>query len=174
MSTEAEAQRRALVLDERLDGAVRDFVLPDPKKLFLSLRNYLQQRADEGRAQNVFHKIRLLRENGVATVNLGPSIDKGHTEQHFIFASGARLSFWLSLRGEKRNWRLLAYRFHLHLPRAPFEFLRFDLNEKGHPEPLREPRCHVHLGPNVRLPFLVLPPVDLLDRLFFVVEPAFR
>jgi hypothetical protein len=174
-----EAQKRAFELEGRIDAAVREIVLPDPRKLFGSLRTYLQQRADEGHPQrplSVYDKIRLHQEDGVAEINLGPSIDKGKTDQHFLFGSGARLSFGLSVKVEKASSRLIAYRFQLHLPaNALFDFLRFDLNREKHLDPLREPRCHIHLGTSdVRVLSVVLGPVDLLDRVFFVVEPAFR
>ena len=176
MSTEGRAQKRALLVEGRIDAAVRDLILPAPTALFVNLRAYLQERAERGVPQSLQDKIRLRRESGAAAITLGPSIDKGETEQHFLFASGARLSFSLSLREETAGSRLIAYRYHLHLgSKAQFESLRFDLNKEQRANPLREPRCHVHLGTaDVRLPGIVLDPFELLDRLFFVVEPGFR
>src|ERR1017187_3895315 len=49
---------------------------------------------------------------------------------------------------------------------------RFDLNDKAHDSPLHEPRCHYHPGVDeVRLPCPVLTPLEVLDRIFLVIEP---
>jgi hypothetical protein len=164
------------VVEGRIDGAVRNLILPAPTDLFRSLRAYLQQRAERGAGQNVQDMIRLHRERNAAAITLGPSIDKGETDKHFLFPSGARLSFFLSLKAVEAGSRLIAYRYHLHLgSNARFEFLRFDLNKEQNANPLREPRCHIHLGTaNVRVPAVVLDPFELLDCLFFVLEPGFR
>jgi len=49
--------------------------------------------------------------------------------------------------------------------------LRFDLNDAPHPDPLGEPRCHLHPGVDeIRLPFSLHHPIEILDRIFFVLE----
>ena len=49
---------------------------------------------------------------------------------------------------------------------------RFDLNDKAHDSPLHEPRCHYHPGADdVRLPCPALTPLEVLDRIFLVIEP---
>jgi hypothetical protein len=176
LSIEGQTRDRALAVEGRIDAAVRNLIHPAPGALFRGLRTYLQQRADRGRSQNVHGKIQLLEKSDVAAITLGPSIDKGETDKHFLFASGARLSFGLNLKAEEAGSRLIAYRYHLHLrPNTHFEFLRFDLNQEQHMDPLREPRCHIHLGTaNVRVASVVLDPFELLDRLFLVVEPTFQ
>jgi hypothetical protein len=68
---------------------------------------------------------------------------------------------------------LAAYRFQLNLPdgNSP-SFYRFDLNPEAHETPLFEPRCHLHPGlEEVRLPCPVLTPLEVLDRIFLVIEP---
>lgn len=104
---------------------------------------------------------------------MGPSIDKGPTDLHFNLESGARLSFGITLREGNGRCSLVAYRFQLNLPETQSPpFYRFDLNEKGHESPLTEPRCHYHLGvEDVRLPCPALTPLDVLDRVFMVIEP---
>jgi hypothetical protein len=177
LSVSEETLQRAAVLEERIEEELSKLpALPPPSELFRILRHYLQQRADEDHpGNNVFGLIRLQRERNKARIHLGPSIDKGPTSTHFRFASGARLSFGVSLRDVRQHSDLVAYRFHMAPPKkSPFLALRFDLNETGHANPLYEPRCHFHLGGDVRLPCPVLNPLEVLDRIFYVLEPAFR
>jgi hypothetical protein len=50
--------------------------------------------------------------------------------------------------------------------------VRFDLNPEPHEDPLFEPRCHLHPGlEGVRLPTPALTLSEVLDRIFFVLEP---
>ncbi len=96
------------------------------------------------------------------------------TESCYYLESGSRLSFGITLRERNRRCALVAYRFQLSLPGEQFPaFFRFDLNDKPHDTPLFEPRCHVHPGiDDVRLPCPPLAPLEVLDRVFFVIEPA--
>ena len=170
-----EAQLRAQELDRRLEESVSELVLPPSTELLRRLRKYLQNREDEGHPQkNIIKQIRI--DETRSQINLGPSIDKGPTDDHFVFSSGARLSFGVSLKIEKKGAQLLAYRFDLRLPPgSALEFIRFDLNDERHPDPLHEPRCHTHAGAeDVRIPSLILSPMEILDRIFFAVEPSFR
>jgi hypothetical protein len=99
-------------------------------------------------------------------------MDKGPTPQHFHFDSGARLSFGLTLRGVDRGSQIVSFRYHFVFPdgRSP-QFLRFDLNDAPRTDPLAEPRCHLHPGlKDVRLPFPLHNPIEILDRIFFVLE----
>lgn len=126
---------------------------------------------------NVYTTLKMTPSSAsVISINLGPSIDKGPTPGHFRLDSGARLSFGVTLQQSGSTSSLVAVRFHLHLPagRSP-EYLRFDLNPQARADPLSEPRCHLHAGlDKVRLPLPVLSPFEVLDRVFFVVEPALQ
>jgi hypothetical protein len=111
--------------------------------------------------------------SGLVLITLGPQFDAGLTPTHFRFDSGARLSFGITLRPGIGVSFLASFRFHFHFEagHSP-EFLRFDLNHEKHAAPLGEPRCHLHPGMNdVRLPLPVLDVFEILDRIFFVIEP---
>jgi hypothetical protein len=110
--------------------------------------------------------------NGVWLITLGPTIDKGLTLDHFKFDSGARLSFGLTLREHEHSTRLVSFRFQYQLPDGTSpNFLRFDLNPAAHENPLTEPLCHLHPGlEDVRLPLSLHDPLEILDRIFFVVD----
>jgi hypothetical protein len=172
--SQEDARRRAAELDEKLVIGSQTLILPAPKTLFFQIRRYLEEQGRRHSVVNAGNLVRFEPEQDTAAIELGPQIDKGPTAQHFSFRSGARLTFGVTVRKLEEGAGLLSYRFYLRLPeRCPLTFLRFDLNAKPHEDPLREPRCHIHLGlEHVRVPSLVLSPLEVLDRLFFVIEPA--
>ena len=110
----------------------------------------------------------------VAEIEIGPRIDKGSTPEHFHFDSGARLSFGLTLREVNGGSQVVSFRYHYALPEGQSpQYLRFDLNDAPQADPLAEPRCHIHPGiDDARLPFAVHHPLEILDRIFFVLEKA--
>jgi len=69
-----------------------------------------------------------------------------------------------------------AYRFdcrHDDATRLPL--IRFELRKDPHDEPLREPLAHFHPGlEDIRLPTGLVDPFEVLDLLFFVVEPELQ
>lgn len=167
MSLEDEARQRALSLDRALSERASQIVMGRPTGVFLRLRAYLEHQASKLKRTEP-------DRNGLVSICLGPAFDKGPTPEHFLFDSGTRLSFWLMLHEENGESSLVAYSFRYWLPsgRSP-EFLRFDLNRESHPDTLKKPRCHLHPGlDQVRLPLPVLDPFEVLDRIFFVIEPA--
>jgi len=169
------ARELAEALDTKTDSELGGLRLGTPSQVLTQIRAYLQRRSDTMNVRNnPIQLLKLYRSNGFAQIDLGPSIDKGPTPDHFRFDSGARLSFGITLRDVERGSQVVAFRYHYEfrdgqLPR----YLRFDLNEEPHSDPLREPRCHLHPGiDDVRIPFSVHNPIEILDRIFFVVERA--
>ena len=122
---------------------------------------------------NVYRIYRTDTNHDVTSISVGPALDKGATDSHFYLESGSRLSFAITLRESSDRCSLIAYRFHLSLPanQSP-SFYRFDLNDKAHDSPLFEPRCHLQPGiDELRLPCPALTPLEVLDRIFLVIEP---
>ncbi len=165
----------------RLDGGLENFLslikLPSSRDTMAQLRTYLSNQNVELGNKNIVQKILKKEMNGeIMQILLGPTIDKGPHDSHFCFESGSRLSFSISLREQGGHCSLLAYRFQINFPESSqLPFYRFDLNRDAHETPLFEPRCHYHPGLNdVRLPCPPLAPLDVLDRIFLVVEPAYR
>ena len=169
------AHARAVALDSRTDKELGERMFGSPSTLFSEIRAYLYRRSDEIYTKNEPHGlVQLFNANGSADITLGPMIDKGDTPEHFHFDSGARLSFALTLRQRERGWQLLTFRYHYQLPasRSP-EYIRFDLNKATDPNPLSEPRCHLHPGlEEVRIPIPLHDPFEILDRIFFVLEKS--
>lgn len=171
-----EASRKASNLDEACSNQIDGLLLGAALGVFIRLRAYLQHHANEMDARNdVATLIKMTKDHsGLVLITLGPQFDSGLTPAHFRFDSGARLSFGIALRPGIGASFLVSFRFHLHFAGGQIpEFLRFDLNREKHAVPLSEPRCHLHPGMNeVRLPLPVMDVFEILDRIFFVIEPT--
>lgn len=169
------ARQRAAGLDSNTHDALTALRLEPPRELFTHIRGYLFRRCQEMKTENNAYKLLSYRpSNDLAEIELGPMIDKGPTPDHFRFDSGARLSFGLILREVDGRSEVVSFRYHYVFPdgQSP-QYLRFDLNKAPHDDPLAEPRCHLHPGiDDVRIPFSVHNPIDILDRIFFVLERA--
>jgi hypothetical protein len=169
------APERAVALDGGLQRLMESIILPSSRDVIAQIRTYLlSQNADAGNRNNVYQILKVVHSRDLVFITLGPPFDKEPTECHYYLASGSRLSFGVTLRESNGRCALVAYRFQLSLPGEQLpSFFRFDLNDKPHDAPLFEPRCHVHPGvDDVRLPCPPLAPLEVLDRVFFVIEPA--
>jgi len=162
--------RRAQGRDHHLSQLHSAIRLEPPKRVWQQIRAYLIARQDDGHPGTDLHKIKLAESTDETLINLGPTIDKGQIDGHFVMKSGARLSFGLTLRSDSRhNSSIVAYRFDY---RTEETVLRFDLNEEIHQNSLREPRGHLHPGSDdTRVPTPALEPIEILDILFFAIEP---
>jgi hypothetical protein len=171
--TVERARKLAEALDLKTESDLANLQLDTPRQLFTQIRAYLQRRTDGMNVRNNPHRLlRLYPSNGFAQIDLGPTIDKGPTPEHFSFDSGARLSFGLTLREVEDGSQVVSYRYHFVFPdgQSP-QYLRFDMRDAPHPDPLIEPRCHLHPGiDDVRIPFSVHHPIEILDRIFFGLE----
>ena len=171
-----EARKRAAQLDVRLEADLEKLSLPGPEEFFREVRLYLDERSRRLQLkQNIVQLVHKRASGDEFVIELGPAFDKGDTETHFHFPSGARLSFGITLRKQGSAALTVAYRFCLRLPASSgTECFIFNLNREPHPDPVQEPRFHVHPGfPHFRIPVPALSPLDVLDRIFFVIEPAF-
>jgi hypothetical protein len=168
------APTRARMLEERYEKDLASLGLPSARDVAAQVRTYLQHEdAVLSRKNNPLRLVKQTASQGITSITLGPTIDKGPTDRHFYLESESRLSFIIEIREMHGRCSLLAYRFHLALPdgMSP-SFYRFDLNSQAHGSPLTEPRAHYHVGmKDVRLPSPVLNPLEVLDRIFRVIEP---
>ncbi len=169
------ARQRAVALDSNTHVALTALRLEPSREVFTQIRGYLFRRSQEMKTGNNAYKLLSYHPSkDLAEIELGPSIDIGPTPEHFHFDSGARLSFGLTLREVNRGSQLVAFRYHYEFPDGQsLQYLRFDLNDGPHSDPLAEPLCHLHPGiADVRIPFSVHHPIEILDRIFFVLERA--
>ncbi len=177
MSGEAwDANARARLLDERVAEELERIELA--RDFHGQLRFYLQRMTDRGFCKKP--RLEQLRTpEGHTRIGVGPPIYRAPCQDCLIFKSGARLSFGITLRADGSLNNLVSYRFHLQLLQSSgLQFVRIDLNDLNSPnrqyEPLEMPRSHIHPGfENVHVPFPVMHPLDVLDRIFHVIEPRF-
>jgi len=167
----------AKALEARTEADLASISLPHPHEYFSKIRIYLQRMTDTGRTRN---GVRVLSQrslqNGDTQINAGPTILRKPCESCIQFRSGAQLSFGVTLRFDGRQTTLLSYRFSLSLlPASGLRFVRIDLNApKEAYDPLHMPRCHIHPGfENIHIPFPVMEPIEVLDRIVHVIEPHF-
>lgn len=167
----------ALALEARTESELANIAFPPPHEYFSQTRLYLQRTTDTGRTRNGVHLLsRHSAGNGDTQINAGPTIFREPCDNCIKFKSGAQLSFGVTLGLDGARTTLLAYRFYLSLlPASGLKFVRIDLNaRKADYDPLQMPRCHIHPGfENVHIPFPVMSPIEVLDRIVHVIEPHF-
>jgi hypothetical protein len=174
VSLAEEAHKRALELDLLLESQIPSVELGSSVELLRQLRAYLEkQDRVAGTGNNVMKLLKQVTDrSGKAQINLGmPSKDR--SSEAFVLRSGSRLNFGITVQENGNASYLLAYRFQVQLPQGHSpQYLRFELIPKQHDKPLQEARCHLHPGArDMRIPLPVLSPFEILDRVFFVVEP---
>lgn len=171
-----DANAAAVLFERRTDSNLDVLNLPAPHACFREIRFYLQRMTDTGRTTNGTRALsQRVVDTGEMQITAGPSIFREPSENCVEFRSRAKLAFGVTLRVENARTRLLSYRFHLQLlPTSGIRFVRIDLNPVGHNDPLQVPRSHIHPGfPQIHLPYPVMTPLEVLDRIFHVIEPAF-
>ena len=167
-----DAQKRAIALNLRMDSETDAYELEEARAFLTQIRSFLLSNEQQQVSNNIHTLLKRTENNGVVDIVLGPQIDKGPSEGHFKFDTGARLSFGITIRRERRKAKLHSYRFHYVFPdgHSP-AFIRFDLNPRGDRTPLEESRCHLHPGiDKTRIPSRVLSPIVILDRVFYVLD----
>ena len=167
----------AKALEARTETYLANIDLPPPHEYFQLIRIYLQRATDTGHTRNGAHLLsRCSLDNGDTQIDAGPTIFREPCESCIQFHSGAQLSFGITLGFDGTRTSLLSFRFHLALlPTSGLRFVRIDLNgPKDIYDALHMPRCHIHPGfEGVHIPFPVMTPIDVLDRLVHVIEPHF-
>ena len=176
MNPRADAEGRARARDRQIQASLDELTVPAPRHLLTQIRAYLLEMRDRGGhpGNRVEAALKSETSKGRVLINLGPTIDRGPEEDHFYFTSGARLSFGISVKPEGSKGRLVSYRFDYRLSEpAPLPMIRFELRDSPHEKPLSEPLAHFHPGiENFRLPTGLVDPFEVLDLLFFVIEPS--
>lgn len=178
MNPRNDAEERARRRDQQIQAKLDEYRVPKPKELRTQIRAYLLWQRDEaGHPGNgIESELKLKPSGGRVLINLGPTVDHGPEPHHFYFASEARLSFGIEVESEGSRSRLISYRFDYRQDKVPrMPLIRFELRKSAHHDPLREPRAHFHPGiEDLRLPTDLVNPFDVLDLLFFVIDPHLR
>lgn len=115
-------------------------------------------------------------EHGNAILDWGHSMDPAAPPDAIRFRSGATLGFIISLREMADSSRLLSASFNLLLPsKVGLEFLRIHIEGKTPGDSVVKSRSHMHPGfQHVHVPFPVMDPRAILDRIAWEFVPKFR
>ena len=91
------------------------------------------------------------------------------------FVDGGRLLFNIQLENSQRGSLVKRFRFHLHLPPSRnIKMVRIHLNPETWHDPLRVPRCHLHIGDSqAHIPFPIMNPRLILSLVCEHIEPDF-
>jgi hypothetical protein len=91
------------------------------------------------------------------------------------FADGGRLLFDIQLEESQRGWVVEQFKFELHLPSSRnINMVRIELNSQASHDPLRVPRCHLHVGDSgAHIPFPIMNPRLILSLICEHIEPDF-
>jgi hypothetical protein len=167
-----DAQNRAIALNLKIDHEANAHELEEVGTFLTRIRSHLLSNEQQEVSNNIQALLKRTENRDMVNIVLGPQIDKGPSEGHFKFDTGARLSFGITIRRERKKSRLHSYRFHYVFPEGHSpSFIRFDLNPSGDRAPLEESRCHLHPGLDAtRIPSRVLGPLEVLDRVFYVLD----
>jgi hypothetical protein len=167
----------AKALDARTAAEIDGFALAAPNDCLREIRVYLQRMTDLRKTTNGAHVLSIRQaENGDSQIDAGPTVFREPCINCIHFRSGADLSFGVTLRHRGGKTTLVSYRFHVQLlSSSGLRFIRIDLNpHKEVYDALRIPRSHMHPGfEGLHIPFPVMRPLEVLDRIFHVIEPHF-
>jgi len=83
------------------------------------------------------------------------------------------MSCGVTVQEDGAKSKLVSYRFDYRFAdSADYSVFRFDLRSESHAFPLMEPRAHLHLAvETTRIPTILISPFEVLDYLFYVVDP---
>lgn len=167
MSAEVDLLHLARDRDSQMETALGAMLIESPAVLGRQLRQDLSRQIDSGRMKRTEDRVPQL-----ATVERGLNELKCQGAE---FADGGRLLFDIQLEERQRGWLVKRFRFHLHLPPSrSIKMVRIHLNQGTWHDPLRIPRCHLHVGDSgAHIPFPIMNPRPILSLICEHVEPDF-
>jgi hypothetical protein len=167
LSAEDELLQLAQDRDGQMEAALGAMLIESPGMLVRQLRHDLSRQTERKRMKRADEKTPRLE-----------TIQNGVTElacEEAEFLSGALLSFKLQLDPEQRGWRVMSFEFHLRLPtERNINMVRIELNSEASHDPLKVPRCHLHVGDSqAHIPFPIMNPRLILSLICEHIEPDF-
>jgi len=150
-----------------MEAALGAMSIESPAMLRLQFRQDLARQIDSGRMKRTEDRVPQLTtlEGGLNEL----------TCQAAEFADGGRLLFDIQLEDSQRGWLVKRFRFHLHLPPSrTIGMVRVHLNPGPLHDPVRIPRCHLHVGDSAaHIPFPIMNPRLILSLICEHIEPDF-
>lgn len=152
--------------DGRTTETLKEMLVERPDLMGRQLRDYLFVQVDRGRMRPPGEKVIQIDQvrGGVHELACGVA----------EFSSGAHLEFRIQLEDAQGGWRMKQFRFHLQFHSRSIDMVRIHLKPKTWHDPLKTPRCHIHIGSNqVHIPFPMMEPSLILDLICEYLEPNF-
>ena len=164
MSLEDELKELAWHREGQYQAALDSAIQEHPSNLLRQLRAYLAELADHGKLKKTYEGPRsFAKENDVVEL-----ICEG-----VEFSSDSVLDFNLHLSPSQMGWRLRDFDFHLAIAKRRGQHVRIHLTAKGAYDPLRVPRCHIHVdNSEPHIPFPIINPRLTLHLVCEHIEPA--
>jgi hypothetical protein len=162
LSWERELERLARDRENAAEASLSTMVLDDPGTLKRQLRFYLAEQADRGRLKRTYDGPRLVNQSG-ATELICDEVE---------FCSDSALDFKIRLVQEQTGWFVKQFKFHVRLVGRAIRMVRIHLNPSVGHEPLRIPRCHLHIGDSsAHIPFPIMSPQLMVHLICEHIEP---
>lgn len=150
--------------EQGLDAMLATMWLEHPGRLRRQLRKDLADQVDLGRLKHLDDNV----------INLGPPTN---SSQELLcpgveFRSNSKLDFKLDLEERQQGWLVRRFQFHLHLSGRHIPMIRIHLNERVGHDPVRVPRCHIHIGDSqAHIPFPIMSPRLMVHLICEHIEP---
>jgi hypothetical protein len=150
-----------------MEAALSAMFIESPALLGRQLREDLSRQIDSGRVKRTEDQVPQLAAIAGGLNEL--------TCTGAEFDDGGRLLFDIQLERSQRGWLVKRFRFHLHLPPSrSIKMLRIHLNSEAWHDPVRIPRCHLHVGDSdAHIPFPIMNPRLILSLICEHIEPDF-
>lgn len=168
---------QARAFEEELTAQLESLLLPNPNHFKRLLEQQIQELRNQRLIVSKQQSIeKISDEHNNVDLNLGHSMDEIAPPSALRFDTGATLGFIVTLRETQQGANLLSASFNLLLPAGVgLQFIRIHLEGKIPSDPISKSRSHIHPGfQNVHVPFPVMDPRTILDRIAFEFVPKFR
>jgi hypothetical protein len=139
----------------------------EPDYLRRQLRQYLSRQVEQARMKRPDDRVPQLTKAQDDLYELAcPEVE---------FSDGGRLLFSIHLEESRRGWVVGQFKFELHLPSSRnINMVRIELNSQASHDPLRVPRCHLHVDDSqAHIPFPIMNPRLILSLICEHIEPDF-
>jgi len=167
LSAEEDLLHLARDRDNQMEAALSAMLIESPALLGRQLRQDLSRQIDSGRMKRTEDRVPQLAtlEGGLNELKC-PGAD---------FVDGGRLLFDIQVEDSQRGWLVKRFRFHLHLPPSrTIGMVRIHLNPGPLHDPVRIPRCHLHVGDSeAHIPFPIMNPRLILSLACEYIAPDF-
>lgn len=134
-----------------------------PSMLLRQLRAYLARLADHRKLKRTYEQPRSETKTNNITALIAEGIE---------FASDSVFSFKIFLEQRQHGWLMREFEFHLALVGRRVQHIRIHLKRDGAYDPLRVPRCHVHIDTSdPHIPFPIMNPRLTVHLICEHIEP---